>query len=278
VASKKQGVVGRKQKYIPFQLKDEIKQTHFSNRSTIRSLSSSLGIPTTTMWRIKKNGDVFKRITSVLRLHLTEQNKLTRFLFSIEHINKRTMQYETFYDRIVVDEKWFYLTQYKQGYYVAVDEEPPTRRVNNKHKITKVMFLCAVARPRHCTSTNSIFDGKIGIWPIGGLELAKRNSKNHRRGDPLWRNENVTRNVYRKILINDVLPAIKKKFPCATTKKIILQQDGAPCHILSNDAVFKKAAEKMGLDISILTQPANSPDLNILDLGFFRAIMALSSG
>jgi hypothetical protein len=125
-----------------------------------------------------------------------------------------------FFDRIVLDEKWFYLTQDKRGYYIAVDEEPPTRRVQNKHKITKVMFLCAVARLHHSSITNAMFDGKIGIWPIGGLELVKRKSKNHNRGDPIWRNENVTREVYRKMLINDVLPAIKNKFPGATTKKL----------------------------------------------------------
>ena len=38
------------------------------------------------------------------------------------------------------------------------------------------MFLCATARPRHCTKTNSLWDGEIVTWshPSHSRQVAKR--------------------------------------------------------------------------------------------------------
>ena len=41
------------------------------------------------------------------------------------------------------------------------------------------------------------------------------------------------------------------------------------------DATWREAVESTGVDIELYNQPANSPDLNINDLGFFRAIESL---
>ena len=49
----------------------------------------------------------------------------------------------------------------------------------------------------------------------------------------------------------------------------------AKTHIDPNDKEFCEAVQQSGLDIKIRCQPANSPDLNVLDLGFFRAIDSL---
>ena len=42
-----------------------------------------------------------------------------------------------------------------------------------------------------------------------------------------------------------------------------------------NDLVFCEAAKQEGFDICLICQPPNSPDFNILDLGFFRAIQSI---
>jgi hypothetical protein len=47
-----------------------------------------------------------------------------------------------------VDEKWFFLTKQQQSTYLAQGEKPPKRSLRNKLHITKVIFLCAVARPQ----------------------------------------------------------------------------------------------------------------------------------
>ena len=38
------------------------------------------------------------------------------------------------------------------------------------------MFLCAQARPRWDNNANQMWDGKIGIWPIGEYVPAARTS------------------------------------------------------------------------------------------------------
>ncbi|GJZ21937.1 hypothetical protein Tco_0558976 [Tanacetum coccineum] len=54
-----------------------------------------------------------------------------------------------------------------------------------------------------------------------------------------------------------------------------LDFNNAKPHIAVNDSEFVEAASRDGFDIQLRFQPANSPDLNVLDLGFFRAIQSL---
>ena len=77
-------------------------------------------------------------------------------------------------------------------------------------------------------------------------------------------------------MINRVLPAIRAKWPREDVHKpIFIQQDNAPSHLKVNDPQFCEIAKQDGFDIRLICQPANSPDFNILDLGFFRAIQAI---
>jgi len=57
---------------------------------------------------------------------------------------------------------------------------------------------------------------------------------------------------------------------------IFIQQDNACTHIAIDDPAFVQAAQADGWDIRLTSQPPNSPDLNVLDLGIFAAIQALS--
>ena len=51
-------------------------------------------------------------------------------------------------------------------------------------------------------------------------------------------------------------------------KKIFIQQDNTRVHIRYDDQEFRQIATADGFDIHLMCQPANSPDLNVLDLGF----------
>ena len=137
------------------------------------------------------------------------------------------------------------------------------------------MFLCVVARPRYDTNKNAWFDGKIGIWPIGKWEPAKRKSKKQAKGTPVWKNQLINRDVYHEYLIQKLLPAVKEKWPRNNTR-IRLQQDGAKSHILEDDVEFKEAVQQIGLNLTVFTQAPNLPDTNLLDLGFFRAIQSFN--
>ena len=55
---------------------------------------------------------------------------------------------------------------------------------------------------------------------------------------------------------------------------IYIQQDNAPAHISEHDPDFLNIACLHGFDLRIRNQPPNSPDMNVLDLGFFRALQS----
>ena len=66
------------------------------------------------------------------------------------------------------------------------------------------------------------------------------------------------------------------KWPkCHKHLYIRIQQDNARPHIAADDTAFLEAASGTGLDIGLFCQPPNSPDLNVLDLGFFNAMQSL---
>ena len=98
-----------------------------------------------------------------------------------------------------------------------------------------------------------------------------------------WKDTSVTRPVYRKLLLEKVVPAIIEKWPRGewTNRRTIIriQQDGPQCHIKAGDEEWEAGLIALGVGDKILiyTQPSNSPDLNINDLGFFRALQAVFS-
>ena len=101
---------------------------------------------------------------------------------------------------VMVDEKWFYKFQQgqKYRYYLSQDEELPVAKVQHKSHIQKVMFLAAVARPRHDTGRNRNFSGKIGIFPFTLRVQAQRSSRNRRAGELETKTVEVTKEVYKR--------------------------------------------------------------------------------
>jgi len=182
------------------------------------------------------------------------------------------------FGEIHIDEKWFYLSRDGECYLLAEGEELPHCTCKHKSHITKVMFLCAQARPRWDHHTNSMWDGKIGIWPVGRWEPAQRSSRNRPRGTLVWKNTSITKDVYRDLLTEKVLPAVKDKWPVGCTRNITIQQDGASSHISPDDEGWLDALAagegNWGQRIKLETQPPNSPDLNLNDLGFFRSLQS----
>ena len=85
----------------------------------------------------------------------------------------------------------------------------------------------------------------------------------------------ITRDVIREFMVDKVLPAIRAKWPREDVNKpIYIQQDKAPSHLEIDDPIFCEAKQE-GFDIRLICQPPNSPDFNILDLGFFCAIQSV---
>ena len=145
----------------------------------------------------------------------------------------------------------------------------------------KVMFISAFARPRFDHHTHTWWDGKIGTWPIGDWEPATRGSANRPAGTMEWKDKSVTKELYRHYLLCKVIPAIVDKWPRGQWNnpnfKVRIQQDGAPSHIRVDDNPFNLQLQHMHLHnkIELYVQPPNSPDLNVLDLGPFRALQSM---
>ena len=82
------------------------------------------------------------------------------------------------------------------------------------------------------------------------------------------------------MILDNLLPAILSKWSAWEPRRIRIQLDNAQPHPKPGN-LKKRIADRIaqysaeGWDIGFALQPANSPDLNTLDLGFFRSIQSL---
>ncbi|KAJ0091554.1 hypothetical protein Patl1_14601 [Pistacia atlantica] len=263
----------------------EIDASQFRNiplrrRTSLRSLSAVTNLSVTTLFRRLKEGSI-RRHSSAIKPLLNVENMKARIRFCllmIEHGNNPScLRFVTMENIIHVDEKWFYMTKQSEKYYLLPNEDEPLRTCKSKTFITKVMFLAAVTRPRFDESGNELFSGKIGIFPFINKEPARRSSKNRSAGTMETKTINsINKEIYRSYIIEKLLPAIRDKWPRIDAgSPIFIQQDNAKPHIGLDDEYFQSNATKDGFDIRLISQPPNSPDMNVLDLGFFNAIQGL---
>ncbi|CAM9372035.1 unnamed protein product [Discosporangium mesarthrocarpum] len=100
-----------------------------------------------------------------------------------------------------------------------------------------------------------------------------RSSKNRKKGTMMLKPATINAERYKELMIDKVIPAITARMPRPPGHTIFVQQDGAKPHTGwgAMEAIQAKAVDSMVLE----TQPANSPDLNVNDLGFFRFIQQL---
>ena len=260
-----------------------------NQRGTHRNHAACLRISPSTSWRLSTQGD-FCWHTSSLKPSLSAENKAQRLLYCLSFVEKRPYStraerewyFQDMYDTVHVDEKWFYLTKDHRRYLLAPGENAPVRSVQHKSHIEKVMFL----RLRHDYGTNAMRDGKIGMWPVGDEVKAKRNGKHLKKGDAKWKNKNIDSDVYLE-LMEEVVISIAMNWPRGQWSdpsfRVRIQQDGAKVH---TSARFQERWECLLMDmvergllpdihkVYLDTQPSNSPDLNINDLGLFAALQA----
>ncbi|KAH6804494.1 hypothetical protein C2S51_032741 [Perilla frutescens var. frutescens] len=258
---------------------EEIKNIPLCRRTNIRSFSRELGMPRSTLHRRIKEGNI-RPHSNAIKPYLSDVNKKARLEFCLSMVDHGTnapkSTFFSMHDQIHIDEKWFYMSNTSEKFYLHSEENEPVRTCKSKRFITKIMFLAAVARPRVDTITGEEFNGKIGIWPFVSYEPAKRKCKNRAAGTmeakPIV---SVTKDVIRSYVLTKLLPSIKEKWSSSSSRTIFIQQDNARPHLDINDAHFVEEAQKDGFDIRLCCQPPNSPDMNVLDLGFFRAIDSL---
>ncbi|KAL6882610.1 hypothetical protein ACP4OV_011300 [Aristida adscensionis] len=275
VSSKRKNNYGRKKVDIDL---SRIATIPLDKRATLKALADELGVKKPTLHRWFKQGKI-RRHSNTLKPYLKDDNKKARLQHCVSMLDAETLQnapkFMDMKNIVHIDEKWFNTTKKAKKFYMLSEEEDPLRTIHNKNYIPKCMLLCAVTPPRYDDRGICYFDGKLGIWPFVRQEPAQRSSRNRPAGTLITKPINVTRDISRRYLITKVLPAIVAKWPREARRETIwIQQDNARTHIDPNDESFRLAVQQTCLDIRIFNQPPNSPDLNVLDLGFFASLQS----
>ncbi|XP_074298849.1 uncharacterized protein LOC141629805 [Silene latifolia] len=260
---------------------EKLKSIDLPKRTTQHSLAENLRVSQSTVsrWVMSKQ---IRSHTNALKPGLTDKNKLARLIFSLQHLEYHEVTKRVvFKDQsniIHMDEKWFSKTKPSTRFYLGTGETDSYRCLQSKSFIEKVMFMSAIGRPKYGSNGELIFDGKIGIWPFVIQVPAQRNSKNRPMGTVETKCiESINKQLTKEMILNCVLPAIKAKWPSNVSKHIIIQQDNARPHFSNDDPDFKKATTSDGWQIELAYQTPNSPNLNVLDLGFFLGQSNLSN-
>ncbi|XP_021737151.1 uncharacterized protein LOC110703666 [Chenopodium quinoa] len=177
---------------------------------------------------------------------------------------------------IHIDEKWFYLNLDKRRFYLLPSEEDPYMAQQSRRFKLKAMFMAIIGKPLCGRNGKLLHDGKYGIFPFTQQEREKKSSKNRAAGTLVTKAlQNVNRDAIRHMLLNKVIPEIVLKWPKSLPKNVVIQWDNARPHQIPRDEEFISATQAHRFNIQFVFQPAQSPDLNVLDLGLFRSIQSL---
>lgn len=114
-----------------------------------------------------------------------------------------------------IDGMWSQLRTLRKRFLVSSNETAPYCHVKSKRFIPKAMFLSGIARTRYDHTRNAFLDGKLGIWTFVEVVPAKCKLKNRPAGTSDLNPVNVTGEIYKKFMIEKVLPIIRARFPIA---------------------------------------------------------------
>ena len=271
------GRTGQKRKEYSEQF---LQSVPLHQRTTVRSFAGALKISTAAVFRLKKQGKL-RSHTSNNHPRVTHSHKLQRMQWVLSQIIPRTPNaaptFNNMSNVIHSDEKWFYLNPETRRFYLLPKEDDPYRCEPSKKYKMKVMFMSLISRPIYDNEGTLVHDGKYGIFPFVYYQRAARSSKNRAAGTIETKaNQNVNRHSIREMLLQNVIPAIKEKWPAERMgKDVWIQWDNARPHIIPTDDEWIAATQEDGWDIKMVFQPPQSPDLNVLDLGLFRTIQSI---
>ena len=202
--------------------------------------------------------DEFKRKKKRLRPRLTEDHMKARFQWASQFQN------DNWFGTVDLDEKWAYAVTYRK-LIIPREDDTPTKQVQSKRFVGKVMYLSGVSPP------DKEFDGKLGIWRFTESKLAVRTTKYRTAGIEYDTDVNVTAQVFKKMFVDNVIPAIRAKM--AHYDIVYAQIDNARAHTggsVLDEVMSEVNAEGVRPRIVFRLQPANSPDTNANDLFFFK--------
>ena len=213
---------------------------------------------------------------------LTEQNKILRMKYALAQIDRShgrsKLRFKDNKRTIMVDESWFYLTSDAITVMLIEDMDVLiSPKVQHKSHIEKIMFFAVLGQPQKVFwgGEDIEFDGEIGLFPCTEEVATKRRSKAGPKGTRIQVNKNIDSDFYHNLFCDEggVYDMIEAKMPWLAGSPYFIQQDGARPHT-ANGTIEDLIAGGTGDGFVpiIVTQPPNSPDLNINDLGFFASL------
>ena len=252
-SSQKKSNSGRPILYNREDLQEAMEDIPAFERGNLRSLAKRLGVSVKVVWKMKIEERVIHPHTNSIKPFLTDEHKLHRLAYAADHIktDDGEPRWDGMYKEIHVDEKWFFISRETQRVYLTQNEKDnedvPYRTCKSKRFMIKVMFLCAVARPRFNDNGECTFDGMIGCWPFIQRIQAVRASRNCPAGTWETKNIAVTKEAYIDFIVNKVIPAVITKWPrdrSSRTQRILIQQDNPNTHALHDEPVWLQAKEQ----------------------------------
>ncbi|KAF0716307.1 hypothetical protein As57867_002900, partial [Aphanomyces stellatus] len=139
IAARIQGNSGAKRKRTADEIEQAIKAVPHDDRQTLRCLEVHSGIKKTAIIRHMKEKKKLKAKSNYVKPLLTQANKMTRLRFSLNCLlpwPRGTHFFENMYNRVHIDEKWFFLTKVKKRFYVY-DDAIAHRACKSKRFISK---------------------------------------------------------------------------------------------------------------------------------------------
>ncbi|CAI5733293.1 unnamed protein product [Peronospora destructor] len=257
VLSRKRGNCGRKKKDYSAAL-ERVKQLPLNQRGSLRALSSALGVPRTTLFRLLRNEGTSNSLSATdhqetsserkptiansIKPALSDKNKKERLQFCCSKMQPNGV-FDNMFNMVHINTKWCSL--------------PGNRDTKKK----KVMFLIAVARPQWDAERQQQFDGKLGVWPFVVAE------------PPLTTWNTITKREIQAMITNSVIPAIKQKLPSSLRRvPVFIQMDNQQVRLTADDPIVAEHGSTGGWNIRVQYQPAYSPELVVLNHGFLKSI------
>jgi hypothetical protein len=219
--------------------------------------------------RILKDPTIFKLRRTNIKPLLTEEGMVKR----LEWCSQRARRQWSGNGSTVfcdLDESYFHCVTGAM-LRVHVDSNTPIRHVRNYLHPPKVMVVVLVCAPNSRLGRS----GKVGMWRVAEDEISKRSSS-LRDANVIYKKDiTMDSDVYFDLWtrVGGIADTLHQAFPNATT--IYVQHDNAPAHV-GKGVVDRILAEvnknELAAKIIIESQPANSPDTNVCDLGLFRSM------
>ena len=151
------------------------------------------------------------------------------------------------------------------------DDDTPIRHVRNHLHPAKVMVIVVVCAPNASLGR----DGKIGMWRVAEDTVSKRSSFARAKNVIYQKDLTMDTDVYYGLWTqpHGIAAAIRQALP--NVKRVVVQHDNASAHVGKGNVsrILDEINEGGVLPrIDIESQPANSPDTNVCDLGLFSSL------